>query len=153
MSYVDLNPIRAAMADSPETSDYTSIQQRIQQWHKTSMQEDSTAKPKLMPLVKQPRDEHQHSMGFTVKDYIELVDWAGRQVRDDKRGAIAATVPPVLQRLGLESEAFLRHMQGKNKAHVPLFVGPLDAIQKACDRIGQKFIKGVYQSRQLYRLG
>jgi putative transposase len=29
MAYVDLNPIRAAMADRPETSDYTSIQERL----------------------------------------------------------------------------------------------------------------------------
>jgi len=29
MAYVDLNPIRAGICDTPEASDYTSIQQRI----------------------------------------------------------------------------------------------------------------------------
>ncbi len=32
MSYVDLNPVRAAISDTPEDSDYTSIQARIQIW-------------------------------------------------------------------------------------------------------------------------
>ena len=31
-------------------------------------------------------------------DYIELVDWTGRIIRDDKRGAINETAPPILQR-------------------------------------------------------
>jgi hypothetical protein len=33
MAYVDLNPVRAAMARSPEASDYTSIQLRIKNKH------------------------------------------------------------------------------------------------------------------------
>ena len=32
MAYIDLNPVRAAMAETPERSDHTSVQMRIDHW-------------------------------------------------------------------------------------------------------------------------
>jgi len=44
---------------------------------------------------------------FNLLDYIELLDWTGRQVREGKRGSIDANVPPVLQRLDISPDHWL----------------------------------------------
>jgi hypothetical protein len=38
---------------------------------------------------------------------LELVDWTGRVIRDDKRGAINGQTPSLLSTLGLDREAWL----------------------------------------------
>ena len=62
MTYVDLNPIRAAMARTPEQSEYTSIRERIIDAHDAS----------LLPFTDQAED----GIAFKLKDYLELVEWA-----------------------------------------------------------------------------
>jgi hypothetical protein len=60
-----------------------------------------------MQLVKQSQDPHRNIIGFTTKDYLELVDWAGRATRDHKRGASPNSIPPILERLKLNPKTYL----------------------------------------------
>lgn len=154
MSYVDLNPVRAALADTPEASDFTSIQQRIRRHTANAKQqgsdEDQSLVP-LMPLVKQHKDPHRSAIGFTTRDYIELVDWAGRAVRTGKRGAIDPTIPPILQRLGLEPASYLAHISGAVSTESPTVIGHLVKIRQAAEAFGRCFFKGAGVARRLYR--
>ncbi|MDH5229502.1 MAG: transposase [Gammaproteobacteria bacterium] len=121
MAYVDLNPIRAGINPTPETSEYTSVQQRIQQ----RQQNSSTIadRPKLMPLVKQSQDPHKNSIGYTTRDYLELLDWSGRAILPHKRGAIPEHLPPILTRLNINPKSYLHHMQGRQKLSTPRMLG------------------------------
>jgi hypothetical protein len=154
MSYVDLNPVRAGMAKTPEDSDFTSIQQRIRKYtRRTAKTNTSTTgpQPTLMPLVKQHRDPHKNAIGFTLRDYLELVDWAGRAIRENKRGAIPEQAPPILQRIGLEPGRYLEHLQGLAATERPTMFGHVEQIRQAANSLGRCFIKGAGEAQRLYR--
>jgi hypothetical protein len=77
MAYVDLNPIRAKMAKTPETSQHTSIQKRTE-----AIQQNKRQPHKLLPFVGNPRQ----GIAFSLQDYCELVDTTGRIIRADDAG-------------------------------------------------------------------
>jgi REP element-mobilizing transposase RayT len=156
MSYVDLNPVRAGIAEAPEDSDFTSIQQRLRRYTQgdtklTPPFEASPTTVPLMPLVKQSKDPHKNAIGFSTRDYLELVDWAGRAVREGKRGAIPESAPPILHRLGLEPERYLDHLAGTTSTEQPTVIGPVRKVREAAEQLGRRFIKGVGVARRLYR--
>jgi len=156
MSYVDLNPVRAGMAATPEASDFTSIQQRIAELSKqrkaTSGQTPSTeAKPTpLMPLVSQRDDPHPNAIGFSLTDYLTLVDWAGRAVREGKRGTIEGNIPPILQRLAIDPARFIEHVEGKAATEHPVMLGQAVHIKQVAQSLGRRFIKGMSEAHRLY---
>jgi REP element-mobilizing transposase RayT len=102
MAYVDLNPIRAKMAATPETSDHTSIKKRtvaiIHQYRQPKT---------LMPFVGNPRQDMPKGIAYHLKDYCELVDITGRCIREDKAGHIVHSQSSILDRLGLSTEQWL----------------------------------------------
>jgi REP element-mobilizing transposase RayT len=153
MSYVDLNPVRAGMAETPEESDFTSIQQRIQRLGKPSQGQSTQANqthPPLMPLVKQRKDPHKQAMGFTLSEYLQLIDWSGRVVKEGKRGAINEETPPILQRIGLEPSRFVEHLQGHAATEQQTVMGHFQKIRLAARTLGRQFLKGGGEARRLY---
>jgi REP element-mobilizing transposase RayT len=115
MAYVDLNPVRAGMADTPETSSYTSIQERLQlEFDVRQAIEDQTdcgdlldfrapLKP-LLPFENGLLNEAQTGILFNFEQYLALVDWTGRIIRSDKRGNIDSALPPILDRLQITAD-------------------------------------------------
>jgi len=87
MSYVDLNPIRAKMAKTPEASDYTSVQQRMTAL-KENKPESTELKVPLVQLSSSHQQTHENSFPFSLADYLQLVDYAGRVILQNKRGFI-----------------------------------------------------------------
>lgn len=86
MVYVDLNPVRAGIATTPERSAYTSVRARI-----------AGEASALAPM------EGDASDSFTLpirrRDYLALVDYTGRALRHGKRGRIDPELAPIVERL------------------------------------------------------
>lgn len=136
MAYVDLNPIRAAMAATPEQSDYTSIKERIENPEMES----------LRPFSGHADDTD--GIPYRFADYLELVDWAGRAVRSDKRGYIPPDTPPILQRLGMEEGILLDYLSRKPRT-ITAALGTVSRLRSMAHNLGLSFIRGISLSRQL----
>ena len=96
MAYVDLNPIRAGIAETPETSEHTSVAERIaalgpEGEHTGPAEEGEAAPPaaasvpawcdalpfqSLMPFDATARQPNAIPLSF--EDYLELVETTGR---------------------------------------------------------------------------
>jgi len=54
-----------------------------------------------------PHGEPDKGIPFKLFDYLALVDWTGRCVRDDKRGFIPADIKPLFDRLSINEKDWL----------------------------------------------
>lgn len=105
MAYVDLNPVRVGMATTPESADYTSLQQRSEEMVAGCK---ASQKPRLLSFVEAGNVESGDAASlcrFRFMDYLQLVDMTGRIVWGDKRGAISGHAADVLDRLGIDQQA------------------------------------------------
>ena len=118
--YVDLNPIAAQEAKSPETSIGTSAFLRIRgrAARRAGSAEAARWDGFLAPLhtggdgqdysppggqFGSARASDRGLLDLTLDDYLSLLDWVGRQLRPGKRGRIDDRLPPILERLEMES--------------------------------------------------
>ncbi len=153
MVYVDLNPIRACMADSPERSDHTSIKKRINQALSAASPCSIDQQPcSLYQFSGNPREAMPEGLPFLLTDYIELVEWTGRQIRDDKRGHISQTLPPILDRLGLDQKSWL-HASTQFESRFKSIVGAAHTVRQACEHFGKRWVHGLRECEATFSSG
>jgi len=149
MAYVDLNPIRAKMNNSVEESEYTSVFERI---HSQSHYAEKCDKARCKPLVKFIGEEHQYQpegICFSLIDYLELVDWTGRCIREDKRGIISIQTPALLGVLGLDNDTWFMLANDFGKTYHGA-VGSLEELALFAKNTGKHWIAGKRKLHQIY---
>lgn len=146
-AYVDLNPIRAGLASGLTESKHTSIKRRCEQAEQAIQPNHQSQQAKgLLPFVGNSRANMPKGLPFKLSDYLELVDWTGRILRDDKRGAIPENVPPILEQLNIDPKHWCylsQHFESQFKS----LVGTSYNIKAACEQLGQKWAHGIRACR------
>ncbi len=102
-----------------------------------------------MPFVGNPQKDNPKGLVFRLEDYLALVDWTGRAIRNEKRGAIPSELPPILQRLQIEPKAWLQMTTGFESQFSSL-VGQAHHVQAACEQQGQAWAHGISACRHLF---
>ncbi|MGH8108952.1 MAG: transposase [Arenimonas sp.] len=134
MAYVDLNPIRAGMTKRLDHSRHTSVYQRL----KALKQQPDSLQARLKPVA----GTLIAFLPIRLDDYIELVQWTGKQVRTDKRGAIPANAPSVLKRFDSKPERWTTRVKAIGSGYWRVVGDTQDLIAMA-ERLNQRWLKGI----------
>jgi len=150
MAYVDLNPVRACMAQTPEQSVYTSISKRIKAAKASMRPNEKAAQPaNLLPFIGGERLNMPKGIQCDLTDYLELVDWSGRQIKANKRGSIEGWRPHILEQLGIRADKWVTltlHFESKFKA----FAGMRSALKTVEEILKLLGMPGIRSSRNVF---
>ncbi len=167
MAYVDLNPIRAKLADRPEQSLFTGARARIKarQTLRAAVRLRASGRaPQAAELLRRAgladaarhgedglwlaplarcvvgSDAQPAATPLSSDDYLRLVDATGRILREGKRGRIPPELAPILARLDLDLERWLAAMLGWRQ-FAGRAIGALAARAGEAARLGLRWIQ------------
>ncbi len=139
--YVDLNPIRAGIANTPEDSDFTSVQDRIDDYKKKDVSKKHTG-PKLLPI------EEISEKTISLEEYLELVDTTGRLMHNDK-ASMPTNLKPILERIKVTPSEWLETTK-KLRRRFNRIVGPHKCIEIAAKKAKKEWFHGIAAARLIF---
>ncbi len=149
------------LAKTPETSECTSAADR--NWDRQQPRAGGRSHPRsgwLTPIpitgdrypgaARGRRASDKGLIDFDLDHYLAFLDWTGRQVRADKRGAIPADLAPILVRLGIRTESWVELVSefGHRFRRV---VGRPSEITTAASHCHQRWMHGVNSARRAFQ--
>jgi REP element-mobilizing transposase RayT len=140
MAYVDLNPIRADMAQSLADCTHTSVAARIAH--------ASESQPILGNRLGPVMGVLQPPLPITNADYLQLLDWTGRQLAPNKRGRITGAPPACLHGIDICPQRWTTRVRGIGSGYWRA-IGSAEQLVDLALCIGQRWLKGVGLAKRL----
>lgn len=150
MTYVDLNPVRAGMANTLEDSEYTSIHQRLAAVDENQRSDRKrVAAPRVVPFAHIESPDDIRPIPCSWLSYLDLVEVTGRSVRDDQRRFPSGDTPKLLNTLGIVAEHWLLTVTQLRQRFQRALGSPV-RLRDLAARSGQRWVRGQCRSRVLY---
>lgn len=155
MAYVDLNPVRARIAVTPEQSEFTSIYARVRQMRgaaagATHHANESASIDVGLLAFRDANSTKDEVIPMAFAEYLQLLDWTGRAAHAGKRGAIDTNAPSVLERLHIDPDAWQRVMVPAGNIFGRA-LGRLGKLRLHAQALGQSRVRGLRQAARIYR--
>jgi len=162
MSYVDLNPMRAGIAQSLEESDFTSIQQRLAEYARGLAAYSATAtgstaeaagvRPQLVRLFEVGAAQAGEALPVDFDSYVELLVATGAALysREPIPPEVPAPARRTLERSGIHSERWLEAVRSYPKRFFAM-IGCVHRIEIYCARTDRDRAKGSRWAAQVFR--
>ncbi|MFM8536122.1 MAG: hypothetical protein ACKOEC_21510 [Acidimicrobiia bacterium] len=140
MAYVDLNPIRAGIAQRLDVAAHTSAVVRLAQARKAP---DVLTRP-LGPILGVLRP----SARITTADYLQLLAWTGRQLAPGQRGKVTGDAPACLRAVDADAARWTTRVREIGSGYWRA-VGSAKALIALAKCIGQQWLKGLRLAERL----
>jgi putative transposase len=147
MAYVDVNPIRAKLAETLDHSTNTSIRKRLNALKEVDpLNVQAALDASITSLSKKIKSKR---LSMTLKNYIELVEWTGKAIHYPNKHTMPSHIQFSLQQLNLQQTHWLKQIEhyGKSYCH---FVGPIELIKEKAKQLNLKWKKGNKAARLLF---
>jgi hypothetical protein len=86
---------------------------------------------------------------LSTDEYLELLDWTGREVRACKRGTIPPHLAPILKRLALDVDRWVETVQRFDRLFWRV-AGRVEQILAAARRAGRRWLKGLRAGQWIF---
>lgn len=162
MAYVDLNPVRAGIAQSLQDSEFTSIQQRLAECGRmrgpgrpsavgSSGQAAGSRKPCLLALRPASGPLQEETLPVDLDSYLELLAATGAALygRQGQSG-LPEPVQRTLQSVGIRNERWLEAVRTFPRRFFAM-IGCVHKIRIYCARTDRDRAKGSRWAAQIFR--
>ncbi len=87
---------------------------------------------------------------MSERSYLELLDWTGRQIRADKPGSIPDSLAPLLNRLDINTDRWVKTVDRYGSLFFRI-AGRAESMVEQAARVGRRWLHGIAASREAFQ--